>query len=554
EIACAGQERFEKTLQILNSSQDIANRLIYSPDKQCELLMDIDGVPYKIREICPRENPNGGLLEVTPDTKVRLFAPSGKAGVDIVILADCSGSMGVPDLTDFEAQELPSRAIFGRLKTRTEPAGLTRMEALHRALHQLLSLRLEASGRESRIALVGFTTQCRQLFPSKGMLELDEETSVEIEEQFRSAIGLLRARTEATDIGEALHFAGELLHIHGRQGNDKLIVLISDGAHWKPRGDDATGEFVAGIDEPISLMANLHRATNVSLHAIGISNPELFNRWFHAKYPSRQPDEYLIPNHALLERLVEQGGGDPSRVGDANVVAEYFHSLGAGVTRSLSRLKVAKPPELLPFEARQLQQLSTETSSSHPIDQQLLQTRVSLSHSLLQLYKECDRFGINLLEKPLFNRGEAKYDFDDAMFCNVQTRKDWEQFIKDIYRGTFENVPDELSGKKTNGKTKESDESPYQGVIRIFQSDQVRTLCLLRHVAVQNKSAIGDKKEKRDAEKKKQAFVRFVGRSHITEDDAPRWLQLQVAIMRELEDIFKNLIQEFTTLAASKAP
>ena len=63
--------------------------------------------------------------------------------------------------------------------------------------------------------------------------------------EFRQAIGLLQHQNAGTDIGKALHFAAELLYRQGVPDNDRLIVLVSDGADWAQKSDDTTGEAVA---------------------------------------------------------------------------------------------------------------------------------------------------------------------------------------------------------------------------------------------------------------------------------------------------------------------
>jgi hypothetical protein len=110
------------------------------------------------------------------------------------------------------------------------------MEALQRALRQLLEMRLRTAGRVARIALVRFTTDCAVRFPKGGgMAELNAGAPDAVVREFREAVALLTPEEAGTDIGQALHYAAQLLHTHGRPGNDRLVVLVSDGATWKPK-------------------------------------------------------------------------------------------------------------------------------------------------------------------------------------------------------------------------------------------------------------------------------------------------------------------------------
>jgi hypothetical protein len=65
------------------------------------LWIEIDGTTYRVNALSPTP-PTGreSLYEVTSRTAVRVFSPSAKSAVDVVVLADCSGSMSWKDLTD----------------------------------------------------------------------------------------------------------------------------------------------------------------------------------------------------------------------------------------------------------------------------------------------------------------------------------------------------------------------------------------------------------------------------------------------------------------------
>ena len=278
----------------------------------------------------------------------------------MVILADCSGSMSLDDVTD-TGDVTPTKKWFGGVPTRRTQ---TRMKSLQQALMELLEMRLNMEGRVSRIALVGFTRECKVRFPRdrESMTEIDGSSPEQVKLDFRDAIGLLRTEEAGTDIGQALHFAAELLHRHGRPGNDRLVVLISDGATWVPKDDDATGEVVSGVDDPVSLMSHLHEQMHIHLHAIGVSKEDIFWPWFRDKYSGREPHISMIPNHQLLDQLIDVGGGDPSRTGDTDVLAEYFSGLGRGVTRQIRCGSPDPLPSLQPWER---DALAARTSKSN---------------------------------------------------------------------------------------------------------------------------------------------------------------------------------------------
>jgi hypothetical protein len=170
------------------------------------------------------------------------------------------------------------------------------------------------------------------LYPREtGMAKMSADSEPAIAYAYRRADTKLRPAGANTDNGGALHYASELLHRHGVPGNDQLIVLISDGADWNPKGDEATGEAVAATTDAVSLMDELYQSAGIRLHAIGISDEAAFRRWWN-RNGQRQHEPWMVPDHRLLSDLVRVGGGDPSQIGGLDVLENYFGGLGGGVT------------------------------------------------------------------------------------------------------------------------------------------------------------------------------------------------------------------------------
>jgi hypothetical protein len=130
---------------------------------------------------------------------------------------------------------------------------------------------------------------------------------------------------------EAILRGVEVLDEFGKVGNDRLIVLVSDGKSWAPKGAEFTGEVVMSKDDPVSMVDHLHRTRGVRFHAVGISNMTLYQSWCARR--SQQYVDNLAPNHPLLEEIVRAGGGDPSAIGGVDVLVDYFSGLGAGLRR-----------------------------------------------------------------------------------------------------------------------------------------------------------------------------------------------------------------------------
>ena len=230
------------------------------------------GTPFRVRSASgPGGNPLRGLVRIGSGTRIDLIAPGNRTGVDIVILADCSGSMSWNDIE----QRGDVRMSY------SSDRYVTRMDALKSALTQMIDIRAHTAGRVSRIALVSFADSARCEFPSReGMAELSGMDDTRAINDFRQAVGLLRPQNAGTDIGHALHFAAELLYRQGVPDNDRLIVLVSDGADWAAKSEDSTGEAVTAVSDPVSLMEELERSLAIKLHAIGIGDEETFRAWW----------------------------------------------------------------------------------------------------------------------------------------------------------------------------------------------------------------------------------------------------------------------------------
>ncbi|MEV4638080.1 vWA domain-containing protein [Actinoplanes sp. NPDC049548] len=306
---------------------DLAGRVVHL-DADDSAWIEIASMPFRVRAATARDGSVlEGLVRIGRGTEISLYGKSGRTGVDIVVLADCSGSMNLADVPAIGGED----PYAWQLGTRSGGT-ITRADTQKRALLRLLDARLSASGRPSRIALVRFGTACEVMFPvSEGMAEVSADSGPEVAQTFRSAVTRLQPQAQNTDIGGALHFASELLHRHGVPGNERLIVLVSDGAEFNPKGDDSTGEAFQVTRDAVSLMDELRQVAGIRLHAIGISDRQAFQRWCDRENGGSY-EPWMVPDHRLLTNLVQVGGGDPSRIGGLDVLEDYFGSLGGGVT------------------------------------------------------------------------------------------------------------------------------------------------------------------------------------------------------------------------------
>jgi Mg-chelatase subunit ChlD len=353
-----------------------------------ESWIEVNGSLYRV-SACDTGRREEVVGRITERTEVEVFAPGVRTGVDVVILADCSGSMDVWDIP------VSQESVW---RSRHPPRGITRMEALQKALGDLLDVRLRVDGRVSRVALVAFDEKAEVRFPpGGGMAELGRSAPRELVDAFRMAVGLLNATGPGTNIPNALHEAANLLYRYGHSGNERLIVLVSDGAHWDgPADEQSTGEIVPGFKEPVSLMEHLHQY-GIRLHAIGISTSEYYKRWLATE--RRQFSDIFNPNHELLQELVRVGGGDPTAIGGMEVLASYFSGLGAGITRSV-RLSRPAPAGGRPSDAavailRRLTRVESDGSAGRRI-QVFSELGETVGHCVLESQRV---FGRSLLDE-----------------------------------------------------------------------------------------------------------------------------------------------------------
>lgn len=531
------EQSLEQVIEQLNRSDNLGGRLLwFSGDSFNDSnFIEINDKPYKIREIVPTPVGRDTIIEITEKTNLKVFSPGYTAGIDIVVLADCSGSMSIADLTE-TADAIPTSSFWQASASRE----LKRDEALRRSLKKLLETRLRTTGRMSRIALVSFTHETQLRFPRLGgMIEFDETTPEKTVGEFRDAINLLRAEQGGTDIGNALHYAAELLYKHGRPGNDRLLVLISDGADWKPKGQDATGEIVVALQDPVSLMEHLHSEMKIHLHAIGISTREIYTRYHNRTSPGRTLEPSLVPNHELLERLVSVGGGDPSQTGNMDVLEQYLSGLGAGVTRNLKNPRSSSVPKLSDYEIFSLKNLQNphfRTQTSQDVQNELLELRKKVK----ELFNDCNEYTKNTIHRWLFGSTMEQVNlFDTYLVEEVQNRENFKLFIDNIYKSFYESLDSKIKNRKIEGDPRviEFVTDKIHQKLRLIKD--FRNNCDHDKDSALNEDASGDSRQKARSDKKRlvEHYQKLVGVSVIEENDRDGWSRLQRSIINYLSDL-----------------
>lgn len=256
------------------------------------------------------------ILVFEDNTQINLFIPHRKSGVDIVVVVDGSGSM---DLDDF--------LYDGRRRTR--------LDGVKVALNLLFQVKLVSGSRVSSIAAVVFGRNAKMLYPYDiEMVKLENEFQLnEIRDSIKliSDPGLAKIRVDrgGTIISNGIKLAGDLLDLYAQENNEKMIILLSDGADWQEDSEDKIiGEIVLTGKDPAVLADSMHQDSNIRIHTIGISDRATFAKY----YPQHRDHVGSVPNEKLLEKIAISTDGMFLESPSADLLAKIFEDLGVGAT------------------------------------------------------------------------------------------------------------------------------------------------------------------------------------------------------------------------------
>lgn len=356
----------------LRKDATLNGHLVYSAgdDSPPDVLTAADEF-FEVVDICTPESHGDfegpTVFQLTSETQFELDCD---CGMDIVILADCSASMSIADQVESAEKrgesEVQTTSSGVRIKRQCAGRPITRLRALQRALSQFLDVRRQSPKTRVRVALVAFYHDvAEQIFPLEGglvELAVSEDESLQ---GFEKATLSLKAMQCDTRIGVALDYAGDLLQQYHREGNQQVIVLVSDGAEFRHQDDSATGEFVLFTEAPEQVLDSLQdRLSSLHLNAVGIGTESDFQLWLSKQTPQVQSQlidastgqamSWAVPRHDLLQRLQRQGGGDPATVGSLDVLKQCFEQLGKGVRHRVGTVAAIPTPELSRDERDQL--------------------------------------------------------------------------------------------------------------------------------------------------------------------------------------------------------
>jgi hypothetical protein len=333
-----------------------------------------------------------------------------------------------------------------------------------------------------------------------------------------------------TNIPRALLEAAELLDKHGKPGNDRLIVLVSDGRPWTPEKAEATGEVVFAVDDPVSLMAHLYRRRNVRVHAIGISNDDLYNAWLRRGH---RDGVGLRPDHPLLQRLVEVGGGDPTRIGGIDVLEGYFSGLGAGLTRHVGA--PAQAAAARPLAQGTLSLLRQNADGD--VAERCRAAVLRLQAGILEVNDYARRLAGRQLGPwiPFDRTDETDLIFSkEELLLPSRSQYEFEIVLKRLHILIIEQGP---GRRNRDGATRPEALHEIYECFRPFAG----RLNSIRQAYFHDKTS-GSAREQRDLESCVAALRHYLGVIKIDSDDAARWSQLRLLLLEDAADGTKDAL------------
>lgn len=526
-LSSAVDGEVEATARRIAQNEDLVGRAFPRPAAGATVHLEVDGTPLTVSAV--EADGTTPVVQITEQTELELFSGVTHVGVDIVVLADTSGSMSVPDIdssaTDEDVVVSSPRWLRRSTPTIGRSPRMTRMQALVDALTRMAEARAQVSGRVSRVAVLAFSHEVRQVFPRMlGMTELGADTPQALQE-FRSSIALLQP-SGGSDIGKAIHAAAECLHRYGTPGNDRLIVLVSDGANWAPKGEGTTGEQFVAVSDPVTLAGSLTRALDFRIHAIGLSTREGFERYCREDRRSSLVHEpSLIPNHQLLERLVEATEGDPARIGGIDLLVDYFAGLGSGSVRRLERPRASALP---PLQQEFLAALATpEPEVSLPLQ--------ALVDRMLTVYAACQTTSRHRVGDYI-----AHAAVDPTWFKRLQqpassylTFSGW---IVELHKLVNENLD-------ASTRFNASPRYPVPDAWAVVNDGRLRAINALRVVHAHDKAGEQD----RQMQQAQDLMRELLGQERIADGDAASWSRLQLGLVERATQVFTDLLEAVRT-------
>jgi len=264
------------------------------------------------------------ILIFNEQTQLELFVPLRKKAVDMVILVDVSTSMDFCDYVD------ANNHIGSRLM------------GVQKALQALFERRLAAESRVSNIAILVFSSEIAALFPptSLSMIEVKQATRPDIQKSLKMLNASYLSENiiyrGGTNLVAALHKAMDTFDMCSQEENERLLLLLSDGADWARNTDENRDGEVSGMtDDPVEMAEISHHNSHIRIHTVAISDEQTFKQYI--RDPRYINNNKAIPNTRLLRAIATSTRGKYYESPNAKVLTKLFDELGEGIHYQLTK-------------------------------------------------------------------------------------------------------------------------------------------------------------------------------------------------------------------------
>jgi hypothetical protein len=249
-----------------------------------------------------------------------------------------------------------------------------------------------------------------------------------------------------------------------------------------------------------------------------------------------------VPNHELLEALVAVAGGDPSRVGDTDVLLEYFEGLGRGVTRNLAPLRRRGELRLseaersyLEREGRHMQAKSRELEHHRLV--------VERSDRVRAAWRTAWELSLELTGRPFIQYTLRGLDVLNGpeMAKSVSNRDDFTLWWVRIHQVFFE--------ARDAGTLPEGKEYEVPKVRELVLGTQAGDLNALRNWLSHDFHTRGAASQQRIS----KILMRLIGVSRLADDDTAGFRQLQLRVLEELAELSEAVCAAFLSAHEARA-
>jgi hypothetical protein len=281
---------------------------------------------FRLRSVEPdiQTIQSDAVLMFNEKTQLELFVPLRKKAVDMVILVDVSTSMDFCDYVD------ANNHVGSRLM------------GVQKALQALFERRLTGESRVSNIAILVFSSEIAALFPptSLSMTEVKQATRPDIQKSLKMLNASYLSENiiyrGGTNLVAALHRAMDTFDMCSQEENERLLLLLSDGADWTRNTDENRDGEVGGMtDDPVEMAEISHHNSHIRIHTVAISDEQTFRKYI--KDPKFINNNKAIPNTHLLRSIAASTRGKYYESPNAKVLTKLFDELGQGIHYQLTK-------------------------------------------------------------------------------------------------------------------------------------------------------------------------------------------------------------------------